>query len=267
MSGAAASQRSNEPLFFFSKTIVLQICALALTILLEKNVLSSLAPNQMAGPPFREPILIACDMAIVLALSFAMRMSAPWVVVNLMLPPALLWSVSSEVSATYVLVPLFVALLLHAPAFWTRVPYYPTPKAVYSAVRDILPRAENLRFVDIGCGFGGLVSYLSAERSAATFEGVEIGLLPFFGSKLRLLGKRNASVRFESLWKTDLSKYDVVYCFLSPAPMSRLWAKAKAEMRKGSILVSNSFEAPGAKPTRVVSVSGERGAQLFVYEM
>lgn len=59
----------------------------------------------------------------------------------------------------------------------------------------------------------------------------------------------------------------MVYCFLSPAPMPARCAKARAEMRPGSLLISNSFEVPGRPAGRVVEV-GDRGAtRLNVWQM
>jgi hypothetical protein len=48
-----------------------------------------------------------------------------------------------------------------------------------------------------------------------------------------------------------LAGQDVVYAFLSPAPMKQLWAKAQAEMTPGSLFVSNSFPVPGASRPRL----------------
>ncbi len=58
-----------------------------------------------------------------------------------------------------------------------------------------------------------------------------------------------------------------MYAFLSPVPMPAVWAKAIAEMRPGSLLVSNSFEVPGHEADAVIEVGDRRGTRLFLYRM
>jgi hypothetical protein len=68
-------------------------------------------------------------------------------------------------------------------------------------------------------------------------------------------------------WHHPLGPYDMVYAFLSPLPMPRLWEKAKAEMRPGSLLVSNSFPVPDVEPQRVIEIADRRGTRLYCYSM
>ena len=73
------------------------------------------------------------------------------------------------------------------------------------------------------------------------------------------------NLRYRSLWREPLGDYDVVYCFLSPAPMAELWAKARREMRPGSLLVSNSFPIEGVTPDAVIEVPDRRRTRLYLY--
>ncbi|HAD86437.1 MAG TPA: methyltransferase type 12, partial [Rhodospirillaceae bacterium] len=61
--------------------------------------------------------------------------------------------------------------------------------------------------------------------------------------------------------------FDMVYCFLSPVPMERLYAKAKDEMQPGCLFVSNSFAVPGVEPDEVVTVDDRRRTRLLVYRL
>jgi hypothetical protein len=64
-----------------------------------------------------------------------------------------------------------------------------------------------------------------------------------------------------------IAGFDVVYAFLSPVPMPRLWAKACEEMKEGSLLISNSFEVPGVKPARVLQLDDARRTRLLIYKV
>jgi hypothetical protein len=59
----------------------------------------------------------------------------------------------------------------------------------------------------------------------------------------------------------------VVYAFLSPAPMPRLWTKALAEMAPGTLLVSNTFTIPGVAPEQTIVLPGRSDARLYVYRL
>ena len=86
-------------------------------------------------------------------------------------------------------------------------------------------------------------------------------------ARLRL---ENAAVdvAFGSIWDERLDHYDVVYAYLSPAAMPRLWDKARLEMKPGSLLVSNSFAVPGVAAQRVIPLEGKGVATaLYVWEM
>ena len=121
--------------------------------------------------------------------------------------------------------------------------------------------------MDLGCGLGGPLAHLAARRPEGSFLGVEASPATFLVAWLRCLPRPNARVHLGSLWAVDLSAFDVAYAFLSPEPMPRLWAKARAEMRSGSRLVSHSFEVPGHAPQRSLPVEGRTGARLMLWEM
>jgi len=66
---------------------------------------------------------------------------------------------------------------------------------------------------------------------------------------------------FEPSW----AGYDIVYAFLSPVPMAAVWAKAQRELKPGALLISNSFEIPGAMPDESIRGDGGRAGTLYVY--
>src|SRR3990167_6511172 len=128
-------------------------------------------------------------------------------------------------------------------------------------------QAPDFRFVDLGCGPAGSLLSLARQFPRAQFVGVETAPLSFVIAWLRALPRSNCRIRYENLWRTDLAQFDVVYCFLSPAPMARLWAKAQAQMPAGSHLVSNTFEVPGVPADRQVELHDWRNSRLLLWQM
>ena len=49
--------------------------------------------------------------------------------------------------------------------------------------------------------------------------------------------------------------------------MAALYEKAEAEMRPGSIFVSNSFAVPGVPADEVIRIDDARETELFVWRM
>lgn len=162
---------------------------------------------------------------------------------------------------------LFALLaLVYGGGLWTRVPLYHASRDAWRHLEAQLPARPGLRFVDLGCGFGGALAHLARARPEGRFLGVEASPLPWLVAWLRCLPLPNASVRLGSLWRVDLAGMDAAYAFLSPVPMPALWAKVQREMAPGSRFISHSFEVPGARPARVVPVAGRDGARLLVYD-
>lgn len=114
---------------------------------------------------------------------------------------------------------------------------------------------------------------MSRARPELDVVGIETAPIPFALAWLRarLSGCANIRVLYGDIWAHDLAPYDLAYAFLSPAPMPRLLAKARAEMRPGSRLVSNSFDVPdnipGHAPDETLTLDDRRATRLFTWRM
>lgn len=159
----------------------------------------------------------------------------------------------------------FVVLLL---VFWrtdkSRVPLYLTNATAAEAVAALLP-SHPCHVIDLGCGNGGLLSQLARARPDCQFVGIEHAPLPWLWARLKTLGQPNVQVRYGDFWSRHLGLFEVVYAFLSPAPMAALWQKAVGEMRPDGLLVSNSFAVPDAEPVQTVDVADRRETRLYLY--
>ena len=223
--------------------------------------LSPLAQADLRGIP----LLLAMFQGGV-ATMIAMRQGAPrwWLLIHLGFAPLLVLVRSLDIAPGWFLA-AFVVLLL---VFWrtdaSRVPLYLSNRKTAAALLDLLPPTP-CAVIDLGCGDGGLLARLARARPDCRFTGIEHAPLPWLVARLRCAGLPNLSIRRGDFWPVPLAGYDVVYAFLSPAPMPRLWEKACAEMAPGSLLVSNSFAVPQAEAERVVAVPDRRATQLHCY--
>ncbi len=162
---------------------------------------------------------------------------------------------------------LFALILaIYGGGIGSRVPLFLTSRKTCSHLATVLPADAELRFLDVGAGLGGVLGYVQARRPGWHCEGIERAWLPWLIGKLRLWVGRSAAVwQHGDFNRLDWSNYDIVYAYLSPAPMAQIWRKVEAEMRPGSIFISNSFDIPGVTPDQVVETGDWNHARLLIW--
>lgn len=190
-----------------------------------------------------------------------------WIPIQLLLPFAVVYS---GIIPAWIYLAGFVLCVL---VFWNsatgQVPLYLTNTRTWAAIAALATQSRARTFIDLGSGSGGGVVFLARANPELDVTGVETAPLVYLMSRLRvaMLARNNARIRYKSIWQEDLGRYDLVYCFLSPAPMPEMYRKARKEMRPGTLLVSNSFTVPGHPPDRIVDVSDGRKTRLLIWQM
>ena len=196
-----------------------------------------------------------------------LHLSPAWVPGLLAFPLVLDWLLKHPGPGWVWPAALAALLLVYGGGIFTRVPLYNSNRAAWQALLSLCPPGL-VRFADLGAGLGGPLAFLARARPDGFFLGVEASPLPFAIAWLRTLPVRgNCKMDWGSLWHQDLSGFEVVYAFLSPAPMPELWAKAAREMRPGTLFVSNTFEVPGQEPEERIPLPGRGDACLLVFRM
>lgn len=193
-----------------------------------------------------------------------------WIPIQLFFLPAVVWALSLDIPPTWFLAAFLALLVIYWSTFRTQVPLYLSSNKVCPALEALLPaQRQEFSFMDIGSGMGGVLVNLAKAHPDGRFYGVETAPLPFLASWLRIKmgGYRNCQIQWRSLWACDLSQYDIVFAYLSPAPMERLWQKARNEMRAGSLFISNTFAVPGQPPQDTITLDDLHGSILYIWRM
>ena len=206
-----------------------------------QGICAALVSKKLEAPPWWAPLHLGFMPLIVITL-------------RLDLPPSLYLSV-------------FLLLFL---TFWrtgkSKVPLYLTNEQTARTIAAILPTGS-CRVVDIGCGNGRLLKRLGCHRPDLSFVGIEHAPLPCLWAWIMNANQPNTCVRLGNFWRQDFSRFDVVYAFLSPVPMTNLWEKVRNEMGPGGLLISNSFPVPDVVPDQVMKVADKRGTRLYCYRL
>ncbi|MCK4939416.1 MAG: hypothetical protein KAR80_03915 [Rhodospirillaceae bacterium] len=232
-----------------------------------------------AGVGLEVWVLVALQATLAFIISLFLGLGRGWAAAQFFLPWATWGALYLDIPSWVYLICFILTYAIYRNVGAERVPLYLSNRTTWLALESLINDSgkKDGRFIDLGSGLGGTISHLGAKYPAWKFEGIESAPLVFVVLWLRtLIGGRgsgqgnrrgNVSVRFGDMWNTDLGKYNVVYAFLSPAPMERLLKKAIAEMRPGSIFISNSFwadEASGMAFDECIELTDSRATKLYI---
>lgn len=242
--------------------LLLQLTAVMLVVLSLRVIDLQLQPLTFA---------LLCGL-LAMTLSRLVGLAGWWLPIQFAFAPGLVLMLTLDIPPDYFLAAFLILLAVYWSTFRTQVPLYLSSDKVWRALETFLPQQQsnaNFRFIDLGSGLGGVLTHLASARPDGQYTGVESAPLPFLWSWLRIKlgGHRNCKVKWGSLWDCDLSQHDVVYAFLSPVPMERLWRKARAEMRPSSIFISSTFAVPEQTPHETVQVDDLHRSTLLVWRM
>lgn len=254
---------------------LLQITSVALTLL--SVHLFGLHPSPLT-------FALLCGL-LAASLSRLAGLARWWLPIQLLFAPALVLMLALDIPPGFFLAAFLILLAVYWSTFRTQVPLYLSSNKVWRALETLLPSPAcgggaggegkpGFRFIDLGSGLGGVLTHLADARPDGHYRGVESAPLPLLWSWLRIKlgGYRNCNVQWGSIWDDslgicDLAQYDVVFAYLSPVPMERLWRKARAEMRPGTVFISSTFAVPEQTPHETVQVDDLHRSTLLVWRM
>jgi len=220
---------------------------------------------QAAALPWRETSL-AIGAA---ALLFATLSRQPWWwrAIHAAFMPLVWFTHQLAIDPGWFLFAAILLLLVYRGALTGQVPLYLSNRQTVGTLAELLAERGPSRFLDLGAGIGSTTVPLADQFPDSHFTGYENAPLTWLAGFLLSRGRPNLRWRCDDLWQARLDDYDVVYAFLSPAPMPRLWDKVCAEMKPGSLFVSNSFPVPGRAPDRVIEVDCTPPRPLYCYQL
>lgn len=219
------------------------------------------------------PLLLASLCGLLAALfSYFSGLAIWWLLIQLLFAPALILVSEARLPPDLFLAAFVISVLVYWGTFRTQVPLYLSSDKVWHALEHLLPAPKagsGFAFMDLGSGLGGVLTHLAKVRPDGSYAGVEAAPLPFLWSwlRIRLSDKPNSSVHWGNLWDCDLSQYEIVFAYLSPVPMEKLWHKARAEMRPGTLFISSTFAVPDQTPHETVQVDDLHRSTLLVWNM
>jgi hypothetical protein len=245
--------------------LIAQIAA-GLIVVAGRSVLAGWADEAV----FTAEILVwgglAAQCVVAALVSRLLGLPVWWIWIGLFFPMAVTLALNAGDMPAWPFGVAFVLLyLFFSNTARERVPLYLSNKKTTDALLSLMQQRGATRFTDLGSGLGGVVRALDGGGRVA--RGVETAPMVWVMSAvLSKLTGRGRILR-QDIWSTKLGQEDLVYAFLSTEPMPALYDKARAEMRPGSLLVSNSFPVPGVEPDEVWELPDRRKTKMYLYQM
>jgi predicted RNA methylase len=123
-------------------------------------------------------------------------------------------------------------------------------------------------FYDLGSGNGRVVAEVVHHCPNMKCIGVEYNIGAYILAKVKniFLRKKVTFVR-SNFFDINLANADIVYVYLFPKIIKRLEEKFSRELKKGTIVIANTFPLGTRKPKKIIP--NEKGGSLdilYVYE-
>ena len=211
------------------------------------------------------PPLLAVVAGLVVAALPALFAATFWrrVIVAAGFPVSLLATgVAGALPAWAWLLPLAMLALAYPVTAWRDAPVFPTPRDALAGLDHHVTLPAGASLHDAGCGLGHGLRALRAVWPQARVSGVEWSWPLALATKLHCPW---AHVARGDMWRASWAAHDLVYLFQRPESMARALAKAEAEMRPGSWLVSLEFEAAGRTPHARMEMPS--GRPIWIYRV
>ncbi len=133
-------------------------------------------------------------------------------------------------------------------------PFVPSSRKSLGKMLELAQVKQGDTVFDLGCGDGRIV-FAAAKMGAAKSIGIEISPLVYLIARIRKLfsGAKNSEIRFGNIFsQADYGEADVVFAFLMPNLMQKVFAEIWSQLPIGARLISSSFFSKEIAPDIVI---------------
>ena len=210
---------------------------------------------------------VICQATCAAIISLLLHSPHWWLFIHLIFAPAILLAQHLAIHPLWYLSGFMILLLVYWSSFRTRVPLFLTNAATATAITALIPEQRRIHVLDLGAGTGTLLHTLARLRPGSQFTGIETAPALWWIGRHLSRNRPNIVWLHGNFFTLCWQKYDIVYAFLSPAPMTQVWHKALQDMSPGSLLVSNSFPITDVPPDFTLDIPDHRRTRLYGYRI
>ena len=158
----------------------------------------------------------------------------------------------------------FLSVLIYLP-ITNQAAFIPTFLWCLEHILAEAPIEAGARFVDLGAGDGRVLT--AVERIyGLEAVGFECNPVAYAVSWVNLwLKGSHARLILGNFHKADLSGYDVIYCYLFPEVMKKLFPKFQVNAKPGALIISRIYTLGDWKPFRTLQYVGPNGPEATYF--
>ncbi|MFA6537743.1 MAG: hypothetical protein WCT18_05110 [Patescibacteria group bacterium] len=167
-----------------------------------------------------------------------------------------------------ILMAFYVFSSLYSLAISRGVPYVPLSKKKLKFLREKIKLPNDCRLVDLGCGNGRVMRFFE-KQGINNVDGYEInGWALLWGKFLNFIFHSKTKIYSKNFNKIDLSKYDVVFCYLLDNALLSLREKFDRELKHGTKIITYDFAIGDWHKSVQYFESPEKWVgRIYVYEI
>lgn len=132
-------------------------------------------------------------------------------------------------------------------------PYVPTKAETIKKILKIAGVKKGKKFYELGSGDGRVV--IEAAKLKAQAVGIEQSYLRVFLSKYKAVNLKNAKFYHGNIFSKNYSDADIVYIYLLLKGVKKLENKLKKELKKGSVIITQTYHFSNWKPFKKIDLS------------
>jgi len=147
-------------------------------------------------------------------------------------------------------------------------PFVPSHAIDLKNIAELVEKYKIKSLVDLGCGNGRIIGYLSKKYPDKNFKGIEIAFLLWSFCSLRFLKRKNVAISYGNIYWHDWTDNDAIFLFWMPKSLKKNIDKIKNKVKEGQYIISYAFEINGLSDKLLERVKkSEATMPIYIYRI
>ena len=165
----------------------------------------------------------------------------------------------------FIVFAVFFMVQFYNVVFRGYAPFISSKRKIIKKIIAKLELREDGVIYELGCGNAGFLRAARKKFPQAKLTGFEYSFLPYTVAQIQnSLSRSKIIIKKKNIFKVDLGKPDVLYCYLNLLTMKKLEDKIKAEGKKGLKIISYQFPLPNIKAEEILE---DRKDKVYFYNL
>jgi len=150
--------------------------------------------------------------------------------------------------------------------FRSFAPFIATRRGIISKIINELKLTNESVVYELGCGKAGFLRAVRRRYPKNRLVGLEYLFIPYFISRIQNSFLTNKLIiKRKNIFKADISKADVVYCYLNVEAMEKLAPKFVRECKPDCRVISYQFSIPGKEAEKILQINKNEKVCFYRY--